>query len=178
MGYCDVGEKAFVTYTTESGERIRREFAGSPIDVSIAPTSPGSFRFYGVGDDGLSYELFATGYEPSYVLNTSFNGRGYTPVMDGVVLRSSSYYYVSGYGIDVIVPPTAKHRIHITGTGVDFYDYVAGDDGNYKVSCGDGCPEGFCKCPSPEYPGYCCLDCSAIAGSIHAITNELRGRNG
>ncbi|WP_218964710.1 hypothetical protein [Nostoc linckia] len=108
----------------------------------------------------------------------SFNNRGYTPAMDGITLRNDSYYYVSGYGITVITAPVTKRRIHVVGTGVDFYDYVAGDDGNYKVSCGDECPEGFCKCPSPEYPGYCCLDCTATAASIHAITDDLKVRNG
>lgn len=49
---------------------------------------------------------------------------------------------------------------------------------SYKVSCDDECPEGFCKCIIPEYPGYCCLDCAATAASIRAITNELRAKNG
>lgn len=47
-----------------------------------------------------------------------------------------------------------------------------------SVACDDECPEGFCKCIIPEYPGYCCLDCGATAASIRAITNELRGKNG
>ncbi|MBN3924004.1 hypothetical protein [Nostoc sp. NMS4] len=47
---------------------------------------------------------------------------------------------------------------------------------NYQISCGDECPEGFCKCIIPEYPGYCCLDCTAIAASIREITNSLRGK--
>ncbi|MEH1906649.1 hypothetical protein [Nostoc sp.] len=49
---------------------------------------------------------------------------------------------------------------------------------SYKVSCGDDCPEGFCKCHSDSYPGYCCLDCLATAASIRSITNELRSKNG
>lgn len=46
----------------------------------------------------------------------------------------------------------------------------------YTVACGDECPEGFCKCIIPEYPGYCCLDCNSAAASIRSITNSLRGR--
>lgn len=49
---------------------------------------------------------------------------------------------------------------------------------NFVVTCDDDCPEGFCKCIIPEYPGYCCLDCNATAASIRAITNDLRGKNG
>lgn len=48
----------------------------------------------------------------------------------------------------------------------------------YTVACDDECPEGFCKCLTPEYPGYCCLNCASTAASIRTITNELRGKNG
>lgn len=48
----------------------------------------------------------------------------------------------------------------------------------FIVSCDDDCPEGFCKCIIPEYPGYCCLDCGSAAASIRSITNELRAKNG
>lgn len=43
----------------------------------------------------------------------------------------------------------------------------------YTVICGDECPEGSCKCITPGYPGYCCLDCGSAAASIRAITNSL-----
>jgi hypothetical protein len=48
---------------------------------------------------------------------------------------------------------------------------------SFTVSCGDDCPEGFCKCEIPEYPGYCCLDCSQIAKNIRDITNDLKSKN-
>jgi hypothetical protein len=47
----------------------------------------------------------------------------------------------------------------------------------YTVACDDGCPEGFCKCSSPEYPGYCCLDCNATANEIRSITQSLKAHN-
>lgn len=31
---------------------------------------------------------------------------------------------------------------------------------SFTVSCGDECPEGYCKCPTLKYPGYCCCKCS------------------
>ncbi|MCC5625111.1 hypothetical protein LC574_29075, partial [Nostoc sp. CHAB 5715] len=64
------------------------------------------------------------------------------------------------------------------GSGNNFIDEIECPSGDFKVSCGDECPEGFCKCPIPEYPGYCCLDCASIAASIRAITNGLRAKNG
>ncbi|MCM0593453.1 MAG: hypothetical protein KA716_25955 [Gloeotrichia echinulata DEX184] len=47
----------------------------------------------------------------------------------------------------------------------------------YNVVCGDGCPPGTCKCPSPNYPGYCCLPCSQIAGEIAAIAAIARSKH-
>jgi hypothetical protein len=51
-------------------------------------------------------------------------------------------------------------------------------DCNWDVQCDDDCPEGTYKCPSPFYPGYCCLDCASTSASIRAITNDLRSKNG
>ncbi|MEH2146252.1 hypothetical protein [Nostoc sp.] len=48
---------------------------------------------------------------------------------------------------------------------------------DYDVACGN-CPEGFCECPSPGYPGYCCLDCHEVAANIRSITNDLRSKYG
>jgi hypothetical protein len=50
--------------------------------------------------------------------------------------------------------------------------------GDYQVSCDEDCPEGFCKCPSPNYPGYCCLDCASTVSDIRVIARELRSKNG
>ncbi|MEH2287166.1 hypothetical protein [Nostoc sp.] len=47
----------------------------------------------------------------------------------------------------------------------------------FDVACGDDCPEGFCKCKSLGYPGYCCLDCAVVASEIHSITQSLKIKN-
>lgn len=31
---------------------------------------------------------------------------------------------------------------------------------DFSVGCGDECPEGYCKCKTLKYPGYCCCKCS------------------
>jgi len=63
----------------------------------------------------------------------------------------------------------------------DSRDIVIFDDDNidctWNVVCDNDCPEGTCKCPSPIYPGYCCLDCASVATTIHAITNDLKAKN-
>lgn len=47
----------------------------------------------------------------------------------------------------------------------------------YTVACDDECPIGTTKCFSTNYPGYCCLPCSEIAGEIKAIANQVRRLN-
>lgn len=47
----------------------------------------------------------------------------------------------------------------------------------FNVVCDDECPPETTKCFSTNYPGYCCLPCSEIAGEIKAIANQVRRIN-
>ena len=42
-----------------------------------------------------------------------------------------------------------------------------------EVACDDNCPEGYLKCTSDKYPGYCCLPCKRTANKIRALGNRL-----
>lgn len=44
----------------------------------------------------------------------------------------------------------------------------------YLVACDDDCPEGFIKCSSSTYPGYCCLSCKETASKILALGTKLQ----
>lgn len=44
----------------------------------------------------------------------------------------------------------------------------------YKVNCDDGCPDGYCKCHSDSYPGYCCNDCGATAARINNLVQKVK----
>lgn len=46
---------------------------------------------------------------------------------------------------------------------------------NFQVQCGgdDDCPPGTCKCPSPGYPGYCCIDCSQVGRRITNLASRF-----
>lgn len=46
----------------------------------------------------------------------------------------------------------------------------------FTVNCGN-CPDGQEEHKTSIYPGYCCLDCRAIANEIRGITNIVRGVN-
>lgn len=43
----------------------------------------------------------------------------------------------------------------------------------FKVQCGNNCPEGQAKVDQPGYPGYCCIDCKALAAQVQAISNQI-----
>ncbi|MHC5729980.1 MAG: hypothetical protein ACYTXY_38870, partial [Nostoc sp.] len=47
---------------------------------------------------------------------------------------------------------------------------VAVSECNYQISCGDECPEGYCKIDCETYPGYCCLN----EAEIKSLSNQLR----
>lgn len=44
----------------------------------------------------------------------------------------------------------------------------------YTVRCDDGCPEGYCKCETIEYPGYCCLPCKPTAQQIANLAEKIK----
>lgn len=174
MNFCNVGEDATVTYLNPDGQKTVFKAKGV-IAVDTISNSPGTYRFYGFGDDNVFYQFVATGINPGYSLNSGFNSRGYTPTMNGQFIQSQTYYYVSGFGIEELIKPIEGCKIKIV-SGNTFTDTIQCPDGKYSVACGGECPEGFCKCPIPEYPGYCCLDCAATAASIRSITNDLRAK--
>ncbi|MBD2412212.1 hypothetical protein FACHB389_35910 [Nostoc calcicola FACHB-389] len=176
MNFCAGKRKAIVKYTKPNKERVRVELNQVPINITIEPSSPGTYRFYGVGDDKLFYEFTASGINPGYSVNSGFNGRGMTPTMNSAFIKPQSYYYVSGYGIQEIVKAVGC-QIKITGSSNVFTDTVECPNGNYEVSCDDECPLGHIRCECDSYPGYCCIPCSEIRSEIAAATTALRSIN-
>jgi hypothetical protein len=49
----------------------------------------------------------------------------------------------------------------------------------YTVQCNDECPEGYLKCPTTNYPGYCCIPCSEIRAELAGMrlyTSQLNNK--
>lgn len=112
------------------------------------------------------------------------NTRTIASAKDGRVLYSDASFNAGAiqYLGTVFTPNVAnKYQIIISNTsGIELFKEEKDTTipPKYEVACGEECPEGFCKCITPEYPGYCCLDCNSTAASIRAITNDLKGKNG
>ncbi|WP_414579595.1 hypothetical protein [Anabaena sp. CCY 9402-a] len=49
-------------------------------------------------------------------------------------------------------------------------------DCNYKISCGDDCPDGQIKCTHNKYPGYCCIPCQSTASKINNLASKTRAK--
>jgi hypothetical protein len=47
----------------------------------------------------------------------------------------------------------------------------------YEVACGQECPDGYMKCPSNQYPGYCCVKCAEIKQGIISAKEAVRRVN-
>ncbi|PHJ62644.1 hypothetical protein [Nostoc linckia] len=173
MSYCNEKNQAIVSYL--KNKKITKFNTNQvPIEVEIISKKDGSYRFYGIGDDSLFYEFIASGINPGYAINSGFNNRGVTPTMNGVFLKSQSYYYVSGYGIETLVEPINECQIKVTTPSQIFTDSID-CPGVFEVSCDDDCPTGHHKCKHNKYPGYCCVPCKKVGNRIKNIASKVRG---
>lgn len=76
-------------------------------------------------------------------------------------------------------PDPTKNRCKITISHMGTTLFT--DKGNcpvkFEVICGEQCPEGYLKCASTNYPGYCCLPCEPIKAEIKAIKSHVASIN-
>jgi len=189
MQYCNAEDKdATIKWSWDNGKTFKQYISQVvPVVVHTAPTP-----IEGIGTIGTwtldIYDNITTSYIFSYSGDATdspiFNNRTITSAKDGRVLSSDPNNHagpVRARSIKFTAEPIGGYKIIIsTVSGGKLYeDKKAGNaPPNFTVACGKNCPEGSHKCTHNKYPGYCCLDCSATAASIRAITNELRAKNG
>lgn len=196
--YCLDSNTAIVSLSFSDKETEILRFENAPICVLIDDNEASQskcYRFAGIDIFGInSFEVFLCGVNPSYVL---FSG-GLTPAFNGSIVFSNGSYrykpgtesinqvtqiirdpsvYLSDGDCSQCLVESGNMKVTITDKNNNKLFEKTGLNPQIKASC-DGCPPNTCKCLSPGYPGYCCLDCSAIASSIRSVTNELRIKNG
>lgn len=66
-------------------------------------------------------------------------------------------------------------RILINDSETVLYNKVFNECPTYEVACNDECPEGYCKCASTNYPGYCCIPSNKIKAQL--IASKIAVRN-
>jgi hypothetical protein len=179
MAFCSGKSKAVVAVTS-NGETIKYIIANPPVDVTLIQKHVSVVTGQGLNLNncgGLNNYGFTTYDGYVEMVGVTVGGcSGVKPSVDGVLTPGTDNVYY---------PPTAsvshspgEWELTITNTSGLAHRIRYPSKPMYKVSCDDECPEGFCRCEIPEYPGYCCLDCAATSGNIRAITNDLRAKNG
>lgn len=185
--HCSGKEKSTLSYRSPNGtDRTVILPAGIEVDIVRETTLINCWRFYGIGIYGQPIECWASGVNPSW--GAPINGGNYHPYMNGEALYRSiaTMQFESYSGIEArtsyqTTPGTwtfgqcgtfgtgNTDTCRILVNGGDLLNDVILCPGNYQVSCDDECPPGYCKCPSDKYPGYCCLDCKAVASRINSL---------
>ena len=117
----------------------------------------------GVGLDtpiSKTYTYSACASNPSWGPADGFPGY-VAPYDNGVQLPTS---WATSAGSITLVSSESEYISARNATAVDIGDCT---------KCIAVCPEGFCKCIIPEYPGYCCLDCKATGDRLKNIANKV-----
>jgi len=196
MQYCKNGDTPTLTYqfVGQSKKVVKTEF--SPIDVTVRYGETNSTSNYSPAGFGLSAYSTSNFYDRGYILRdyyvldlgipvNTFDYR-YNFELYGKLCYSPQYFFLNHIAPSSIsinpnlkcpTPEAIKTIIEVNYNNLIIFRDQAIGNVTFSVACGD-CPEGYSRCLISEYPGYCCLDCSATAASIRAITNELRTKNG
>ncbi|MBC6436215.1 hypothetical protein FM036_45630 [Nostoc sp. HG1] len=196
MPYCKIGDKPTLSYQFRGQSEKIVKFHFSPVDVIVKSVQTNSTDNYSA--EGFQVSAYSTNdfFVKSYIVTDYY-------IEDGKISQDSYDYrynfllygkqcgFVEYVGLAYVSPSSIVIDRNIkcpipeeseTCIKVSYKNRIIFKDQSmasvtFSVSCGD-CPEGFCRCVIPEYPGYCCLDCNATAAKIRTITNELRSKNG
>ena len=189
--YCNPGDKPKVYVQFNGQSQQIYEPNVSPIDVSSEDFNVDGTNYSETGygltfyspNNGVGISVIARNYqlrnvsEHNSTIDIQLCGQdamkaGYADCDPSTLTSDNSLHCPD------IKKNTLKTKIHIKKSGetVDIFTVTGDHPGTYKVACGN-CPDGYCECPSQGYPGYCCLDCDAVARQLHSITQKLKAKN-
>ncbi|MEH2322052.1 MAG: hypothetical protein V7K32_00315 [Nostoc sp.] len=182
MAYCKIGDpNATVTWQYQNDDPKRFISNIVPIDVTIGfDDEVGVWRVDTYDDMTISYIASYSGTQAESPVGIA---RELRTASTNRLISSDGNIAAGNVRVrSAVFTPNSQriYRIKVLDTTgkVIFENFKeTNTPPKYQVACGVACPEGFCKCEIPEYPGYCCLDCAFTAASIHAITNELKYKN-
>lgn len=147
----------------------------------VAPSgTPSNAEIWLLGidlDDWGGVGSFSTGY----ALGTGYgSGKGEKPIkvgdglsVSGVVVNEKKPWCHATVHLEWRSPQTTGCRISITSPNQGTFEDKGSCPCIYKVTCGDECPPGQTKVDQPGYPGYCCMDCKALAAQLQTISNQI-----
>lgn len=190
MSYCNLGEKATVTYTNKSGVVSQFITKNTPIDIECSDQQRTGKYIFTLNDYGYTTDCNSSGQlftetviADSYQVTSTTNSGQYA---------SCPWYEVAFY-IDADLVTSFKKTMRYSVSQVSNPNYSPGGkvliirnaqgtklleqqvkDCNYKVACGEECPGGHHKCKTNKYPGYCCIPCQQTASRINNLASKAR----
>jgi len=189
MSYCNIGDKPKVYFQfNNEGQQIYQSNV-APIDVS-SQTVPLN----------VSSQYNTNGYQITFNSPQGAYGQIQIVVVDYQLFTYQGVNYIYGipcgetsfpaktpeYGavitspvvIDTTVhcPPSntkKKCNIQVFNSGSVIFQAQGDCPVTFQVACGN-CPGGQMESSSPNYPGYCCLDCGSIEGQLSQLINQIK----
>ncbi|MCM0591341.1 MAG: hypothetical protein KA716_31870 [Gloeotrichia echinulata DEX184] len=194
--YCNIGEKAVLSYSFNGDSaKSRVNFEGT-VDVTVS-TKNGD---YGNGSDA-GYEITFYNPHPSYPSTGRAIVRDYYIASDsqdgnfGIAMKAVKGILCDGslaligyiyYGVTptinlnahcpVSIESRTRDTLTVKKNGTVIFTVEGKNPVTYNVVCGDTCPDGYCKCATTNYPGYCCLPCQQVATQLANIVAIARSK--
>lgn len=184
MLYCKLEDKtATVTWTWKNEPTKKYISDVVPVGVTVETVSTGSTSLLGTWSM-ITYDTITANSPFSYRGDTQdspvFSNRRILSAKDGRELYSDGSTYAGPIQVRDIkfTPDTASgYKITISNSnGSKLLEDKKTTDSppTYEVACGENCPEGYIKCETTTYPGYCCLPCKATAEKINNLASKIR----
>ncbi|WP_148220269.1 hypothetical protein [Nostoc punctiforme] len=181
---------ALLTYT--DGDNITKsvKFVGAmPIDVEV--NNINKEHFFSSGNAPLNH--FAPGSITAVSCIGNFRQIASNPstelpctyILDNALITDNritaeydSLYSDNSGDMDFTVSYiSTENIIRAFRNGEIIYKDVRKAPITFKVDCiKDSCPDGYLKCESDNYPGYCCISCSELKSTIANITASVRNK--
>ena len=193
MSYCKKGENATVSYSFDNAKKTIAIKNNSPIDILTSGNKNSSvkcWRFSGQGrHNDYYYDFFTCGITADW----HDNGDYLQPTIEGKLFLDGIFGVRHGSGsIASVSDDSARPNyiklgdcsscssnicaITILNNNVKIFSDSGQCSCNYTVACGNECPDGYVKCHSDSYPGYCCLPCNDIEDRIDALTQLAKSK--
>lgn len=190
--YCENSLQISIIYRDENDIDKKFTTKNVPVDIICEETQRTGKYIYQLAVSGYTGNCQPIGdraYKSTHIADSYTVGTG-TPV--------SGYEQCAFYGIDFKIDSSVVSNSNVGSDWVIVQspnpNYSKGGkqiviksqfgeeifrqkvkDCDFKISCGDDCPDGQMKCKCDSYPGYCCVSCNEIISGINSATATLRG---
>ncbi|MEH2456537.1 hypothetical protein [Nostoc sp.] len=189
MSYCNLGDKATITYQFAKEQPITYESNISPIDITTdkaSPSTTGNYNSQGyqitfnspqgayaqIQFTVIDYQLYTIGGN-NFIRWIPCGSVSFPKNPDGSLAGGATITSPLVIDTSVHCPTVAiddnKCEIKVLNSGKILFSAQGNCPVTFNVACGDECPNGYCKIDCETYPGYCCISEAEIQGFINRL---------